>query len=38
VQPDAEHQQHHANVGELTRKFNVSNETWRCGTDQHAGN
>jgi len=38
MQADAEHQQHHADLGELAGQFHVGNKAGRVRTDQHAGN
>ena len=37
VQPDAEHQQHHADLGELARELDVGDEARRGGPDHDAG-
>jgi hypothetical protein len=37
VQPDAEHQQDDADLGELLREADVADEAGREGTDQDAG-
>ena len=37
MQADAEHQQDHADLGQLERKLVVGNEARRIGPDQHAG-
>ena len=37
VEPDAEHQQDHADLGQLLREIHVGDEPGRRGPEQHAG-
>ena len=37
MQTDAEHQQHHADLGELARQLGVGDEARRGGTNDDAG-
>jgi hypothetical protein len=37
VEPDAEHQQNHADLGQLLGEIHVGDEPGRRGPEQHAG-